>query len=203
MFSYLIRRLFQSIFFVLISGLLIYTLVVSIIPDTCTPGRVYDAVKQGSFPVPGCFALIAQTPEAEKVRLEHAYKLDKPWPLDYAAWLFDPSDTTSVTYTSQQTYYNHQRHRPEHLRRAYTRVGHPNVGLRHINILRLRHTDKQILRRQMDQDGYTVGGVLFADLVDRPASGHHSCIAAGHRPGPHNYILHIWVDFRSRLLCLG
>lgn len=100
MFSYLIRRLFQSIFFVLISGLLIYTLVVSIIPDTCTPGRVYDAVKQGSFPVPGCFALIAQTPEAEKVRLEHAYKLDKPWPLDYAAWLFDPSDTTSVTYTS-------------------------------------------------------------------------------------------------------
>lgn len=30
--------------------------------------------------------------------LEKSYHIDKPWPLNYVYWLFDPEDTTTLTY---------------------------------------------------------------------------------------------------------
>ena len=33
--------------------------------------------------------------------LEAAYKLDKPWPLNFFVWLFDPSDTSTQGYNDQ------------------------------------------------------------------------------------------------------
>ena len=33
--------------------------------------------------------------------LERVYKLDKPWPLNFFVWLFDPSDTTKSVYNDQ------------------------------------------------------------------------------------------------------
>jgi peptide/nickel transport system permease protein len=59
-----------------------------------TPGRLYDGLKQVDASSPDY-----QYVQAGKQQLEETYKLDKPWPLNYLTWLFDPGDTIATTYT--------------------------------------------------------------------------------------------------------
>jgi ABC-type dipeptide/oligopeptide/nickel transport system permease component len=101
---YLIRRLLQSIVFLLLASLLIYTTLVIFIPEPATPARRYEALKRGlqerpigAVPI-GAAPAPSDNPLAD---LEKKYKLDKPWPLNFLVWLFDPSDTEVTGYDLQ------------------------------------------------------------------------------------------------------
>ena len=100
MVTYLLRRLFQSLLFVLLAGLLIYTTLVMLIPEASTPATRYTVVKQmirdHIDPPPGF-----PDPIVELEGLEQKYKLDKPWPLSFLFWLFDPKDTEVTGYDLQ------------------------------------------------------------------------------------------------------
>jgi peptide/nickel transport system permease protein len=81
---YLVRRVAQSLGFILVAWLLIYTVLVLWMPGG--PGQTYQAIVSGN-PGDGQFPFQA-------VGLAQRYKLDKPWPVGFFLWLFDPSDTT-------------------------------------------------------------------------------------------------------------
>jgi peptide/nickel transport system permease protein len=85
MTTYLIRRLLEGIFVTLMASFLIYTIL------TFAPGGPLSQLK---------FAAGASgrgnISESDIERLKRLYKLDKPWPLNYLVWLFDPNDTTTL-----------------------------------------------------------------------------------------------------------
>jgi peptide/nickel transport system permease protein len=96
--TYLLRRILQSIIFVAVAALLIYTLLVMLMPDG--PADRYNRLKAG---LPDRFTgavPLNTTPERgdPAYNLQVRYKLDKPWPLNFAVWLFDPNDTEINTY---------------------------------------------------------------------------------------------------------
>jgi peptide/nickel transport system permease protein len=96
MTSYLIRRFFQSIIFILVSALVVYTVLVMFIrvePTSQSIFEHYQAAVREANANPLSRALIMEQVE----NYEDAYELDKPWPLSFLAWLFDPADTTKVT----------------------------------------------------------------------------------------------------------
>ncbi len=103
MLTYLIRRILQTIIFVILASLLIYTVLVMMMPDG--PRDTYDKIKQDPSYAFGHFLPIeTQVATFNPIQdLEHVYKLDKPWPLNFFVWLFDPSDTTTNTYNAQNT----------------------------------------------------------------------------------------------------
>lgn len=99
MTTYLSRRIGQSIIFVVVASLLIYTALVMLMPDG--PGYRYNRLKQGlSDRSTGAVPLNASPSSSTNpiLSLEKTYKLDKPWPLNFFFWLFDPNDTTIKTY---------------------------------------------------------------------------------------------------------
>jgi peptide/nickel transport system permease protein len=81
---YLVRRVGQSLGFILVAWLLVYTVLVLWMPGG--PGQTYQAIVSGNGGA-GQFPFQAQG-------LAQRYKLDKPWPVGFFLWLFDPSDTT-------------------------------------------------------------------------------------------------------------
>jgi peptide/nickel transport system permease protein len=101
MTTYLVRRLFQSLVFIVLAGLLIYTALVLLMPDG--PSYRYDRLKQGVQERTGAVPInTTPTTSRDPIRdLEKQYKLDKPWPLNFFVWLFDPSDTQMTTYNLQ------------------------------------------------------------------------------------------------------
>jgi peptide/nickel transport system permease protein len=101
MTTYLIRRILQSIIFLPLASLLIYTLLVMWMPSG--PQSQYNAEKvildraaQDATPMPE----LAPT-RADFADLEERYKLNNPWPLNFFVWLFDPNDTTLKGYNIQ------------------------------------------------------------------------------------------------------
>jgi peptide/nickel transport system permease protein len=94
MAGYLLRRLLQSVLFIGISALLIYTVLVLLMPNG--PKAQFDRMAI-SYATSGVVVeeAIAQGDDRLK-RLITQYKLDKPWPLNFLAWLYDPADTTQV-----------------------------------------------------------------------------------------------------------
>lgn len=84
MTAYLIRRFLQSIGFILVVWLVIYTLLVYIMPSgpksIYRPGMPADLTFNGVFPHDNQLGRV----------------LDKPWPLSFFAWLFDPANTTET-----------------------------------------------------------------------------------------------------------
>ncbi|MEO5951837.1 MAG: ABC transporter permease [Chloroflexia bacterium] len=81
---YIVRRIAQSFGFILIAWLVVYTGLVLIMPGG--PGRNYAGIKAGDGSVVRRF-------RGEENYLAFRYKVDKPWPLDFVLWLFDPNDT--------------------------------------------------------------------------------------------------------------
>src|SRR5687768_12688102 len=101
MATYLIRRFFQSIFFTVLAGLLIYTALIMYEPDG--PGRYYFRVQEAMrLESQGA---VASNPDHEVdphlQEYEDIYKLDHPWPLNFFVWLFDPESTSVSTYDLQ------------------------------------------------------------------------------------------------------
>ena len=91
MLTYIIRRLAQSLAFVFIATLVIYTVLVVLMP--AGPAWQYSQ-----------YANMKDDPYPENMRmrkreiqnLEEYFEVDKPWPLNYLAWLFDPTETSEV-----------------------------------------------------------------------------------------------------------
>jgi len=88
MAAYIVRRFFQGLVVLFLSTFLIYSILI------ITPGGPRDQIRalteSGEIINPDLIRL-----------LEKQYGLDKPYPLSYFLWLFDPEDTTKVTYTIQ------------------------------------------------------------------------------------------------------
>jgi peptide/nickel transport system permease protein len=85
MTTYLIRRAIEGFFVLVFASFLIYSIL------TLAPGGPLDQIKFGSGGS-GRPPIDQDTIE----RLKRLYKLDKPWPLNYLYWLFDPRDTTTL-----------------------------------------------------------------------------------------------------------
>src|SRR5437762_8515554 len=84
MTTYLIRRFIQGFIVLVASSFLIYSILI------VTPGGPKDQINQ-----------ILQDPSKHltKVFVDQMfkrYKLDKPYPLNYLIWLFDPSEITET-----------------------------------------------------------------------------------------------------------
>ncbi len=96
MITYLVRRIFQSVVFIFAASCMIYTLLVMLVPNS--PIQQYARVKQLGYITR---ADVPDDPSYSVEALNEQYKLDKPWPLNYIVWLFDPSETTFTSYNSQ------------------------------------------------------------------------------------------------------
>jgi peptide/nickel transport system permease protein len=96
MLGYLLNRLLQSIIFIFLAALAVYTVLVHLMP-----GGV-----KGRYQMEMSFHEMAGLTEEEvlssgdtgvyAVRLAKQYKLNEPWPLNYLLWLFDSNDTTQL-----------------------------------------------------------------------------------------------------------
>jgi ABC-type dipeptide/oligopeptide/nickel transport system permease component len=94
MAGYLLRRLIQSIFFILLSSILIYTVLVYLMPNG--PKAQYDRFAQ-TYAASGTSVKDAIAAGDERLgRLITQYKLDSPWPGSFFLYLFDPNDTTQI-----------------------------------------------------------------------------------------------------------
>jgi peptide/nickel transport system permease protein len=98
MTTYIIRRFLQSVLFIAVGALTVYTVVVVLMPFG--PKFLYDRTIERFRAMAPDFPGTPRSPETDA--LIAAYKIDKPWPLNFAYWLFDPNDTTQrVPLTDQ------------------------------------------------------------------------------------------------------
>jgi peptide/nickel transport system permease protein len=96
---YIIRRFLQSLIFIVMGALTVYTVVVLLMPTG--PKFVYDRMIASFREMVPQFEGTPRSPETDAIIA--TYKIDKPWPLNFAAWLFDPSDTThTMPVTGEQ-----------------------------------------------------------------------------------------------------
>ncbi|MFL5735294.1 MAG: ABC transporter permease [Chloroflexia bacterium] len=84
MTTYLIRRLIQGFFVLVVASFVIYSILI------ITPGGPMDQINE-----------IRQDPSKHVSKyfidqMLQRYKLDKPYPLNYLVWLFDPSETSEI-----------------------------------------------------------------------------------------------------------
>lgn len=86
MSGYLVRRLLQGLLFVILSTFIMYTAVVYM-PGG--PASQYINTMKYDAPSP------TNLNEVPQVLVDY-YKVDRPWPLSYLAWLFDPTKTTEM-----------------------------------------------------------------------------------------------------------
>lgn len=97
MIGYLVRRLLQSFLFVVLSSFFIYTAVVYM-PGQRGPANQYAFFKASDSATNPFFS---SKDEAQEVLVEY-YRVDRPWPLSYLAWLFDPTKTTEIDENNQR-----------------------------------------------------------------------------------------------------
>jgi peptide/nickel transport system permease protein len=85
MTTYLIRRAIEGLFVIILASFFIYSIL------TLAPGGPLDQIK---FSTGGS----GRPPISQSVidNLKRLYKLDKPWPINYLVWLFDPEETTQL-----------------------------------------------------------------------------------------------------------
>ncbi|HKP51469.1 MAG TPA: ABC transporter permease [Chloroflexia bacterium] len=95
MVIYVLRRVFQSLMLVLLFGLLIYSTLLWFIAEPMPIGQSYNRLKQQIKANPDTIGFETVN---RAIYLEKRYKLDKPWPLSYLVWLFDPGDTETRGY---------------------------------------------------------------------------------------------------------
>ncbi len=92
MIGYLVRRALQSILFVIVSTFAIYTAVVYM---PSGPADLYAITLRSDATDPTFKDDVPQV-------LVDYYEVDKPWPLSYFAWLFDPNKTTEMNENRQE-----------------------------------------------------------------------------------------------------
>ncbi|MEO8287837.1 MAG: ABC transporter permease [Chloroflexota bacterium] len=116
---YSIRRFFQSLLFVVLASLLVYTGVVIWMPTG--PKWQYDKIvtpyhelvashelgtDENGKPLDpervGFENTIMERWKGEIAQMDETWKLDKPWPLNFFTWLFDPNDTTEIDDNGRQ-----------------------------------------------------------------------------------------------------
>ena len=85
MATYMLRRFLQSIGFIAIAWLVVYSVVVLLIPNG--PKQSYDRQIATFREMSGLTDV--HSPDTDL--LAQRYKVDKPWPLNFFYWLFDPS----------------------------------------------------------------------------------------------------------------
>jgi peptide/nickel transport system permease protein len=90
MTTYIIRRFLQSILFIAVGSLAVYTVVVLLMPYG--PKFLYDRMIERFREFSPGLDVTPRSPETDL--LIATYKIDKPWPLNFVYWLFDPDDTT-------------------------------------------------------------------------------------------------------------
>ncbi|HEX8219706.1 MAG TPA: ABC transporter permease [Chloroflexia bacterium] len=108
MVTYIIRRTLQAVLMTLFGAFFFYTLLVYVLP--WGPATAYRRAAQDvrDYNITEPFSRILNsggkpvgprqpTPLFTVREMEEAYSLDKPWPLSFFAWLYDPDDT--MTYT--------------------------------------------------------------------------------------------------------
>lgn len=93
MLTFLIRRLLQTVAFILLTTFFLYTLLVMLMPGG--PYRQYERYLAQYAEISGRSDLEFTSPEL--THLQQVWKLDRPWPLNFAAWLFDPNEATQLT----------------------------------------------------------------------------------------------------------
>lgn len=100
---YIVRRLLQTIIFIFLAVMLVYTVVVMLLPTG--PRVSYETAVEdfkGWEETAKEFPEVKDYPEYTTTKnavedLARDYKVDNPWPLNYLLWLFDPEDTTQTT----------------------------------------------------------------------------------------------------------
>ena len=108
MVTFIIRRTFQAIFMALFGAFFFYSVLVYLLPNS--PIQQYRMAKQQvkDANITEIFTRILNsnnrpvgprqsTPLLTVKVMEESFSIDKPWPLSFFAWLYDPNDT--ITYT--------------------------------------------------------------------------------------------------------
>ena len=98
---YLLRRLTQTILFIVLAWLTVYTVLVYVMPSG--PAREYQAVQEATWEPERIRGYLPNTPEQRtaeqrKRELDSDFALNRPWPFSFLFWLFDPEDVTRVDY---------------------------------------------------------------------------------------------------------
>jgi peptide/nickel transport system permease protein len=98
---YLLRRIVQSILFIFLAWLTVYTVLVYVMPSG--PAREYDRVVSATWEPERIRGFQPNTPEQRtaeqrKRELESDFALNRPWPFSFLFWLFDPDDVTKVDF---------------------------------------------------------------------------------------------------------
>ncbi|HEX8220193.1 MAG TPA: ABC transporter permease [Chloroflexia bacterium] len=99
MTTYIVRRFIQAVMFIFLAWLLLYTGLVLVMPKG--PGQRYS--QEMKF-----YTLLEQQAkargtelgsgiDADTLALKERYGLDKPWPLNFLFWLFDPADASTYS----------------------------------------------------------------------------------------------------------
>jgi hypothetical protein len=86
MATYITRRILQGIVILFLSTFLSYSIILLM------PGGPMEIYRDAKRNVPGGVT------DAYLEQLEKQYGLDKPYPLSYFLWLFDPEDTVDYNY---------------------------------------------------------------------------------------------------------
>jgi peptide/nickel transport system permease protein len=84
MATYMLRRFLQCIGFIAVAWLVVYTVVVLLTPNG--PKQRYDREIATFREMSG----LSDVSSPETDLLEQRYKVDKPWPINFFYWLFDP-----------------------------------------------------------------------------------------------------------------
>lgn len=93
MIAYILRRVFQSLFFVFLASLMAFTVLVMLVPGG--PNDKYALAKAQNITDE------ANYPDETIADLQEHYKLNNPWPLNFFVWLFDSNDTSYPGYNDQ------------------------------------------------------------------------------------------------------
>jgi peptide/nickel transport system permease protein len=98
---YLLRRIAQTILFIFLAWLTVYTVLVYIMPSG--PAREYDRIVAATWEAERIRGFQPNQPEQRtaeqrKHELESDFALNRPWPFSFLFWLFDPEDTANVDY---------------------------------------------------------------------------------------------------------
>lgn len=90
MSTYLVRRFLQTLAFIVIAWLVVFTVLVYFMPNG--PRAIYAR----SLDTDNLANANLQDSIGAAFQLEKEYKLNNPWPLSFFVWLFDPNDTTQT-----------------------------------------------------------------------------------------------------------
>ena len=102
MTTYIVRRFIQSLVFIVIGALFVYTALVMWMPagPNWRAERMLEEFRRVSAEVNPGYTGPISSPELDEIYSQ--FKNDRPWPLSFFVWLFDPSATTQEATDGSQ-----------------------------------------------------------------------------------------------------